>query len=293
MDTAELIKKVRKIEIKTRRLSRNLFTGGYHSAFKGRGMSFSEVRQYQFGDDIRAIDWNVTARTGEPHIKIFEEERELTVMLLVDVSGSSFFGSSAAFKQEVLTEICALLAFSADNNNDKVGLLLFSDGIELFISPKKGRQHMLRIIRELLNVQPSDRGTDLPGALQYARNVLKKRSVCFVLSDFWADQYEQALKVLSRRHDCIGIHCWDVRERKLPDMGLLKVRDAEHGGTAWIDTTDPDLRRSYQERFDENRAAAAAAFRRAGADFLSLRTTDSYASSLLQFFEKRARIASH
>ena len=293
MDTAELIKKVRKIEIKTRRLSRNLFTGGYHSAFKGRGMSFSEVRQYQFGDDIRAIDWNVTARTGEPHIKIFEEERELTVMLLVDVSGSSFFGSSAAFKQEVLTEICALLAFSADNNNDKVGLLLFSDGIELFISPKKGRQHMLRIIRELLNVQPSDRGTDLPGALQYARNVLKKRSVCFVLSDFWADQYEQALKVLSRRHDCIGIHCWDVRERKLPDMGLLKVRDAERGGTAWIDTTDPDLRRSYQERFDENRAAAAAAFRRAGADFLSLRTTDSYASALLQFFEKRARIASH
>ncbi|MEZ4965547.1 MAG: DUF58 domain-containing protein [Saprospiraceae bacterium] len=293
MDTAELIKKVRKIEIKTRRLSRNLFTGGYHSAFKGRGMSFSEVRQYQFGDDIRAIDWNVTARTGEPHIKIFEEERELTVMLLVDVSGSSFFGSSAAFKQEVLTEICALLAFSADNNNDKVGLLLFSDGIELFISPKKGRQHMLRIIRELLNVQPSDRGTDLPGALQYARNVLKKRSVCFVLSDFWADQYEQALKVLSRRHDCIGIHCWDVRERKLPDMGLLKVRDAERGGTAWIDTTDPDLRRSYQERFDENRTAAAAAFRRAGADFLSLRTTDSYASALLQFFEKRARIASH
>ncbi|MCB0526928.1 MAG: DUF58 domain-containing protein [Saprospiraceae bacterium] len=293
MDTAELIKKVRKIEIKTRRLSRNLFTGGYHSAFKGRGMSFSEVRLYYPGDDVRAIDWNVTARTGEPHIKIFEEERELTVMLLVDVSGSSFFGSSAAFKQEVLTEICALLAFSADNNNDKVGLLLFSDGIELFISPKKGRQHMLRIIRELLNVQPSDRGTDLPGALQYARNVLKKRSVCFVLSDFWADQYEQALKVLSRRHDCIGIHCWDVRERKLPDMGLLKVRDAERGGTAWIDTTDPDLRRSYQERFDENRTAAAAAFRRAGADFLSLRTTDSYASALLQFFEKRARIASH
>ncbi len=293
MDTAELIKKVRKVEIKTRRLTRNLFTGGYHSAFKGRGMSFSEVRQYQFGDDIRAIDWNVTARTGEPHVKIFEEERELTVMLMVDVSGSSFFGTTGQLKEEVLTEICALLAFSADSNNDKVGLLLFSDEVELYIAPKKGRQQVLRIIRELLNVQPSERGTDLAGALQYVRNVLKKRSVCFVLSDFWSHDYETALRVLARRHDCIGIHAWDPRERKLPDVGLLHVRDAESGKMVWLDTTDPTLRTYYTERFDDNREHAARAFRRAGADFLSLQTTDNYASALLHFFEKRARIGTH
>ncbi len=184
MDTAELLKRVRKVEIKTRRLTRHLFTGGYHSAFKGRGMSFSEVRQYHFGDDVRSIDWNVTARTGEPHIKIFEEERELSVMLLVDVSGSSFFGTTGMLKQELLAEICAVLAFSADSNNDKVGLLLFSDREELYLPPKSGRQHTLRIIRELLNVQPGDRGTDLASAIQFTRNVLKKRSVCFVLSDF-------------------------------------------------------------------------------------------------------------
>ncbi|MBP6825171.1 MAG: DUF58 domain-containing protein [Saprospiraceae bacterium] len=293
MDTSELLKKVRKIEIKTRRLSRNLFTGGYHSAFKGRGMSFSEVRQYQFGDDIRSIDWNVTARTGDPHIKIFEEERELTVMLLVDVSGSSFFGTTGQLKQEILTEICALLAFSADNNNDKVGLLLFSDKSELFISPKKGRQHMLRIVRELLNVQQSDRGTNLTGAFQFTRNVLKKRSVCFVLSDFWAPDYDASLRVLARRHDCVGIHCWDPRERRMPDVGLLKVRDAESGRQKWLDTTDPELRHDYAERFEENRARAVTAFRQAGADFLSLQTTDSYASVLLHFFEKRAHLGAH
>lgn len=293
MDTAELIKKVRKVEIKTRRLTRNLFTGGYHSAFKGRGMSFSEVRQYQFGDDIRAIDWNVTARTGEPHVKIFEEERELTVMLLVDVSGSSFFGTTGQLKQEILTEICAVLAFSADSNNDKVGLLLFSDQIELYIAPKKGRQHTLRIVRELLNVQPSERGTDLSGALQFARNVLKKRSVCFVLSDFWARDYDAALRVLARRHDCIGIHTWDPRERKLPDVGLLRVRDAESAQQIWLDTTDPSLRALYTERFDDNRDYAAKAFRRAGTDFLSLQTSDSYASILFRFFEKRARVGAH
>lgn len=293
MDTAELLKKVRKVEIKTRRLTRNLFTGGYHSAFKGRGMSFSEVRQYQFGDDIRAIDWNVTARTGEPHVKIFEEERELTVMLLVDVSGSSFFGTTGQLKQEFITEICAVLAFSADSNNDKVGLLLFSDTVELYISPKKGRQHVLRIIRELLNVQPSERGTDLAGALQFAHNVLKKRSVCFVLSDFWARDYDKSLRVLAGRHDCIGIHCWDPRERKLPDIGLLRVRAAESGQQIWLDTTDPTLRVLYTERFDDSREYAAKAFRRAGADFLSLQTSDSYASILFRFFEQRARVGAH
>ena len=285
----ELIKKVRKIEIKTRRLTRNLFTGGYHSAFKGRGMSFSEVRQYQFGDDVRDIDWNVTARTGDPHIKIYEEERELTVMLMVDVSGSSFFGMMGQWKQELLTEICALLAFSADSNNDKVGLLLFSDQPELYIAPKKGRQHTLRIIRELLNVQPGDRGTDLAAAIQFTRNVLKKKSVCFLLSDFWASAYEVALRTLARRHDCIGIHCWDARERDLPDVGLLHTRDAESGLQAWFDTSDQQFRQGYAQRFDENLDRATRAFRQAGADFLSLQTKESYASVLLHFFEKRAK----
>ncbi len=285
----ELIKKVRKIEIKTRGLTRNLFTGGYHSAFKGRGMSFSEVRQYQFGDDVRDIDWNVTARTGDPHIKVYEEERELTVMLLVDVSGSSFFGTSGQWKQELLTEICALLAFSADSNNDKVGLLIFSNQPELYIAPKKGRQHTLRIIRELLNVQPNERGTDLSAAIQFTRNVLKKKSVCFILSDFLATGYDVLLRTLARRHDCVGVHCWDERERDLPDIGLLRTRGAESGAQAWLDTTDPQLRRAYTQRFDENLAYAIAAFRRAGADFLSLQTAEPYASALLHFFEKRAK----
>ena len=285
----ELIKKVRKIEIKTRRLTRNLFTGGYHSAFKGRGMSFSEVRQYQFGDDVRDIDWNVTARTGDPHIKIYEEERELTVMLLVDVSGSSFFGLSGQWKQELLTEICALLAFSADSNNDKVGLLLFSDQPELYIAPKKGRQNTLRMIRELLNVQPGNRSTDLSAAIQFTRNVLKKKSVCFVLSDFWAADYEVALRTLSKRHDCVGIHCWDQRERDLPDVGVLQTRDIETGEQSWMDTTDPQFRRAYAQRFDQNLEKTNAIFRRAGADFLSLQTAESYATALLHFFEKRAK----
>lgn len=289
MDTAELIKRVKKVEIKTRGLTKHLFTGSYHSAFKGRGMSFSEVRQYHFGDDVRSIDWNVTARTGEPHLKVFEEERELTVMLMVDISGSSFFGTGAVSKQDLLTEICAALAFSADSNNDKVGLLLFSDQVDLFLAPKKGRQHTLRMIRELLNVKPGDRGTDLAGAVQFTRNVLKKRSVCFLLSDFWAENYEPALRVLARRHDCVGIHCWDERERELPDVGLLHIRDAETGAVSWVDSTDPAMRSSYRNRFDLNRQRATAAFRRAGADFLSLNTRESYGAALMHFFEKRAR----
>lgn len=289
MDTAELIKKVRKVEIKTRGLSRHLFTGGYHSAFKGRGMSFSEVRQYQFGDDVRNIDWNVTARTGEPHIKIFEEERELTVMLLVDVSRSAFFGSARPTKREFLTELCAVLAFSALENNDKVGLLFFSDRPELFLAPQKGRQHALRIIRELLNFEPSGQKTDLARALQFTRNVLKKRSVCFLLSDFLANDYGKALRVLSRRHDCVGLHCWDARERSLPDLGLLNVTDAETGQSSWVDTTDPDWRRRYTARFLENLAAARYNFQQAGADFLSLPTHEPYIQPLLHFFEQRTR----
>ncbi len=276
------------MELKTRGLSHHLFTGGYHSAFKGRGMSFSEVRMYQFGDDVRSIDWNVTARTGAPHVKIFEEERELTVMLLVDISGSSFFGTTGLSKQEVLTEICAVLAFSAISNNDKVGLLLFSDKPELFIAPKKGRQHILRIIRELVNVQPSDKGTDLAAALQYTRNVMKKRTVCFVLSDFQAQNYEAPLRILARRHDFIGLQCWDPRERVLPNVGLLHVKDPESVASRWIDTSDSAMRQGYTQRFDQHQAQTAALFRRAGADFLSVQTTDSYANALLRFFEQRS-----
>lgn len=293
MDTTELLKKVRKVEIKTRGLSRHLFTGGYHSAFKGRGMSFSEVRIYQPGDDVRAIDWNVTARTGEPHVKIFEEERELTVVLLVDVSGSSFFGSTGQSRQEVMTEICAVLAFSAIANNDKVGVLLFSDQIELFIPPQKGRQHTLRIIRELLNLNPKSRGTDLAGALQYARNVLHKRSVCFILSDFLSLNFEAPLRVFSKRHDCIGLYTWDPRERVLPDVGLLRVANIESGTTGWVDTTDPVFRREYTRRFDERVQATREMFGRAGADFLHFPSTQSYVQALLQFFEQRAHVVTH
>ena len=293
METAELLKKVRKIQIKTRRLSRHLFTGGYHSAFKGRGMSFSEVRQYQWGDDVRALDWNVTARTGEPHIKIFEEEREQTLMLLVDVSGSAFFGTRQLFKQELLTEICAVLAFSAIDNQDKVGALLFSDRPELFIPPKKGLQHTLRILRELLNATPGNRGTNLAGALQFTRNVLRQHSVCFVLSDFLATGYEAPLKVLARRHDCVGIHAWDVRERELPNVGLLHLLDAETGEPTWRDTTDPDFRRSYAQRFTENLDTTRRIFRQAGADFLSISTHEPYATALLHFFARRARLIGH
>ena len=293
METAELLKKVRKIQIKTRRLSRHLFTGGYHSAFKGRGMSFSEVRQYQWGDDVRTLDWNVTARTGEPHIKIFEEEREQTLMLVVDVSGSAFFGTQQQFKQEILTEICAVLAFSAIDNQNKVGALLFSDRPELFIPPRKGLQHTLRILRELLNVAPNNRGTDLAGALQYTRNLLRQHSVCFVLSDFLAVGYESPLRVMARRHDCVGIHVWDARERALPNVGLLHMLDAESGKPTWRDTTDPDFRRNYTQYFTANLAEARRIFQQAGADFLSISTQDSYSTALLHFFERRARIITH
>ena len=289
MDTTELLNRVKKIEIKTRGLTKHLFTGGYHSAFKGRGMSFSEVRQYQFGDDVRSIDWNVTARTGEPHIKVFEEERELSVMIMVDVSGSSFFGTTGTTKQELLTEICALLAFSASSNNDKVGLLLFSDKEEFYLPPKSGRQHTLRIIRELLNVDKGEKGTNITQAIQYIRNILKKRSVCFILSDFMDKNYEAALRVLARRHDVVGIHCWDKLEREIPDVGLVHLRDAETGEMCWMDTTDPQLRRKYRQQFDEQRENSAALFRKAGADFLSLNAAEPYTTALLQFFEKRAK----
>lgn len=288
-DVTALLRKVRRVELKTRGMSQHLFSGGYHSAFKGRGMSFSEVRQYQFGDDVRNIDWNVTARSNDTHVKIFEEERELSVVLLVDTSGSAFFGSSGQQKQELLIELCATLAVSAEANGDKVGLLLFSDKTDLYLPPQKGRQHTLRIIRELLQVQPSGRGTDIEAALQFARNVLKKRSICFLLSDFLADGYQSALNVMARRHDLIGIQCWDALERDLPNVGLLHTAAAEGGGPTWIDSTDPDYRRAYRERFEQNTARAQQQCQQAGADWLSLETGQPYTQALMQLFERRTR----
>jgi uncharacterized protein (DUF58 family) len=285
----ELLKKIRRIEIKTRGLSNHLFTGGYHSAFKGRGMSFSEVRLYYPGDDVRAIDWNVTARTGEAYIKVFEEERENTMLLVLDISGSAVFGSHAQFKAEYLAEVCAVLAFSAIANNDKVGMLTFSDRIEQFVPPKKGKQHILRIVRDVLFAQPKGRGTHLEEALRYINNGLKKRSVVFLLSDFLSDNYQDALRVLARRHDCIGIHCWDPLERNLPDVGVLRVADAESGEQIWVDTTSPGVRRRYQQSFDAHAESTKNTFRQAGAGFISLGTHQPYVQPLMQFFAQRTR----
>ena len=288
LETSELLKKVRKIEIKTRGLSRHIFSGEYHSAFKGRGMSFSEVRAYQYGDDVRTIDWNVTARTGAPHVKIFEEERELTVMLLVDISRSSFFGTVNQMKNELITEICAVLAFSAINNNDKVGVLFFSDRIEKFVPPKKGRQHILRIIRELIDIRPQGRGTDIGKALEYFTNMVKKRCICFVLSDFLTQNYEAPLRIAARRHDLIGIHLFDPREEELPAVGLLHAADAETGQVRWIDTDSETVRRRYSEWFLEHTTYFRSTFLRSGADVISIRTTEPYTYALHRFFQRRA-----
>ena len=287
MDTKELLKKVRKIEIKTRRLSDHIFGGEYHSTFKGRGMTFSEVRQYQFGDDIRNIDWNVTARTGDPHIKIFEEEREMTVMMLIDISPSSFFGTQVQLKNELITELSAVLAFSAINNNDKVGVLFFSDQIEKYIPPKKGKQHILRIIRELINIEPEGKGTDLGLAIQYINNIQKKRSTCFILSDFLTQGYEAPLKVAARRHDLIGMHILDPREEELPNVGLVRAFDSETGIETWIDTAMPAVRRKYKEWFVQNHDYFKKTFLRSGADTVSIKTNEPYINTLLKFFKKR------
>ncbi|MEL6865643.1 MAG: DUF58 domain-containing protein [Bacteroidota bacterium] len=288
METSELLKKVRKIEIKTKGLSKHLFSGEYHSAFKGRGMSFSEVRSYQYGDDVRNIDWNVTARTGDPHIKIFEEERELTVMLLIDVSQSSFFGSVNQMKNEILTEICAVLAFSAINNNDKVGVLFFSDQIEQFIPPKKGKQHILRIIRELINFKPSGAGTDVGKALEYFNNIIKKRSISFLMSDFMTQGYESPLRIASRRHDIIGLHLYDPLEEELPNVGLISVFDPERNHVQWIDTALKSERDKQANWFKANTHYFRTAFTKSGADTISIRTDESYVDALHKFFKKRS-----
>lgn len=289
MDTSELLRKVREIEIRTRRLSQHLFMGGYHSAFKGRGMSFSEVRNYQYGDDVRNIDWNVTARTGEPFVKIFEEERELNVVLMADMSVSSFFGTGyGADKKDFITELCAVLALSAASNHDKTGLLMFDEKPGLYLPPIQGRPHNLRIIRELLSKQPVGNATDIAAACVYLRNVLKKRSICFIISDFYStSQYETALSILGQRHDCIGIHVWDKTERQLPDLGIIEVQDPENKQRFWADTTNPDVRKKYTQHFDQHKKQVEGIFQKAGCDLISLRTDLDYTNTLLQLFEKR------
>ena len=289
MDTSELLKKVRKIEIKTRGLTRHIFSGEYHSAFKGRGMSFSEVRDYQYGDDIRNIDWNVTARTGEPHVKIFEEERELTVMLVIDVSRSSFFGTVTQFKSEIITEISAVLSFSAIQNNDKVGVILFSDHIEKYIPPKKGRKHILRIIRELINFEPEQSGTNLGVALEYLNNVVKKRCITFILSDFLTENYEQPLNILAKRHDVIGVCLFDPREESLPAIGLTRFYDPEAGDVRVIDTSDRRIRARYAQNFEAARNRYKQLFLKAGADTVLVRSDQSYIKILMKFFKQRAK----
>lgn len=287
METTELLRRVRRIEIKTKGLSRQIFSGEYQSAFKGRGMSFSEVRNYQYGDDVRNIDWNVTARSNDPYVKVFEEERELTVMLLVDISKSSFFGTTKQLKNELITEICAVLAFSATNNNDKVGLLLFSDRIEKFLPPKKGRGHILRIIRELLETRPEGGGTDIGQALTYFTNMVKKRSICFLVSDFLAEGYDKPLRLAARRHDLIGMHLYDPRERELPSVGLIHALDAESGNMEWVDTGSKRVREKYTAWYDAHMDYYKQAFSQSGADSMSLETTEDYTKALLRFFKRR------
>ena len=287
MDTKEILKKVRKIEIKTRRLSDHIFSGEYHTSFKGRGMTFSEVRQYQYGDDVRAIDWNVTARYNEPFVKVFEEERELTMMLIVDISGSESFGTKNQQKRDMVTEIAATLAFSATQNNDKIGLLLFSDQIELFIPPKKGKSHVLRIIRELIEFEPKSKKTDLSQALKYLSSVLKKKAIVFLISDFMTKDYEHSLKIASKRHDVTGIRVFDQREESIPNIGIVNILDAETGETLVVDTNSKAVRQDYEKYYRENVAYFRDIFSKCGAGTISSRVDESYVTKLLGYFKAR------
>jgi uncharacterized protein (DUF58 family) len=287
MDTTELLKRVRRIEIKTRGLSQQIFAGEYHSAFKGKGMAFSEVREYQYGDDIRNIDWNVTARFNHPYVKIYEEERELTVMLLIDVSGSREFASRDRLKKNLIAELAAVLSFSAISNNDKTGAILFSDKIEKFIPPKKGRQHILRIIRELIYFEPQNRGTSVSVALEYLINAIKKRSTAFLISDLIDTNYEDALKICSRKHDLIALRIYDQREAELPNVGLVRMKDAETGKLKWIDTSDRKVRDRYNKRWKQRNEQTDEILNKHGIDFAYLATHRDYVKPLMQLFKKR------
>ncbi len=284
-----ILKKVRKIEIKTRGLSDQVFSGHYHSSFKGRGMSFSEVREYQYGDDVRNIDWNVTARLHHPYVKVYEEERELTVMLLVDVSGSNAFGSEHQFKNEQMTEIAAVLAFSAIKNNDKVGVIFFSDKVEKFIPPKKGRTHILRIIRELIDFKPESSQTNIQEALRFLTNAMKKRTISFLLSDFMDQGYEDAIKIAARKHDLVAIRLYDRREMELPDIGLVQFRDNESGEMRWIDTSSKAVRQAWAERGRHRQQYIDNLFHKSGVDKVDIATSEDYVKPLLNMFRKRER----
>jgi len=287
MESSELFKKVRKIEIKTRGLSNQIFSGQYHSVFKGRGMAFSEVREYQPGDDIRSIDWNVTARFNHPYVKIFDEERELTVMLLIDVSASNQFGTLKTFKQERITEIAAVLAFSAIQNNDKVGVIFFSKTIEKFIPPKKGTSHILRIIRELIEFRPQEQGTSLTEPLRFLTNAIKKRCTAFLLSDFLDKGFEDAIKIANKKHDLIALHIFDERETELPDVGMIRARNAETGELRWIDSSDRQVREHYQQWYKKHHAYLTDTWRRSGIDVAAIRVDQDYIKPLMGLFKKR------
>lgn len=289
METSELLKKVRQIEIKTRGLSRNIFAGQYHSAFKGRGMAFSEVREYQYGDDIRDIDWNVTARYNKPYVKVFEEERELTVMLLVDVSASQDFGTHLSVKRDVVTEIAATLAFSAIQNNDKIGVIFFSDKIEKFIPPKKGKKHILYIIRELINFQAESPKTDMGMALKFLTNAIKKRCTTFMISDFIdVKDYYNALTIANRKHDIVALQVYDSLETQLPSVGLMKMLDAETGSEHWIDTSSRKVRQTYKDWWQKQQDSMQISFNRSKVDSVSVRTDEDYVKALLALFKKRS-----
>ncbi len=289
LNTKEILKKVRKIEIKTRRLSDHIFGGEYHSSFKGRGMTFSEVRQYQFGDDVRSIDWNVTARYSEPYVKVFEEERELTMMLLVDVSGSESFGTSHQFKKDTITEIAATLAFSATQNNDKVGLILFSDDVELFIPPKKGKSHVLRIIRELIEFHPKSKKTNIAVALKFVSSVMKKRAIVFMLSDFMDDDYEKTLKIAGNKHDLTGIRVYDKHDEQIPNLGMVPMLDAETDTIQLINTSSKSVRNSYKANALRLSDYYINTFKRSGAGTINTRVDESYVKKLLGYFKHKGR----
>ena len=289
METSELLKRVRKIEIKTRGLSKNIFAGEYHSAFKGRGMTFSEVREYQYGDDIRNIDWNVTARHNRPYVKIFEEERELTVMLMIDVSASRNFGTISKLKKNQITEIAAVLAFSAIQTNDNIWVIFFSDKIEKFIPPKKGRTHILHIIRELIDFYPEDKQTDIEQALEYMTNSIKKRCTCFVISDFIDEHdFAHALAIANRKHDVVALRVYDPRENQLPPVGMMYLRDAETGEQMWVDTSDKKLREAYEKYAFVREKELDAIFKRSGVDVANIRSDEDYVRALITLFKKRA-----
>ena len=288
METSDILKRVRQIEIKTRGLSANIFAGEYHTAFKGKGMMFSEVREYQYGDDIRNIDWNVTARFNHPYIKVFEEEREMTVMLLIDVSGSREFGTTWRFKKNIITEIAAVLAFSAIHNNDKAGVIFFSDKIEKFIPPKKGKTHILHIIRELISFTPEHRETNISEVLRYLTNAIKKRCTAFVISDFLDDNFEDALKIANQKHDIVALKVYDPRETELPDVGFVQFKNAETQNLQWINTSSRQNREAYSNWWNENEQKTFTTFMRSGVDNVSIRTDDDYVKALISLFKKRS-----